>query len=510
MAAPPPSTTVPYAQMAGRLQPQLLKALDTLGYANMTPVQQKVLSELKTFKDDCLVQAKTGTGKTIAFLLPTLHTLLTSPRKLAPGKVAVLVIAPTRELAQQIAAECDKLTQFCKPPLECHLAFGGSNKKSHMNRFMKGKPSILVATPGRLLDYLQEDEVRVKFSDMRSLILDEADTMLDQGFLESILKILTLLPQKQEAKWQGMCFSATMPAKIHKVLHNVLNPGYPHLSTVDENETPTIDSVPQFLISVPGVEDVIPTLHTLLACEEADNKNLKAVVFSSTARNAGLLYQLFELNGVSPGRLPLFQMHSRMSQAARNKMVDTYKNADRGLLFASDVVGRGMDFPDVGLVVQIGLPINKEQYIHRVGRTGRAGKTGRATVIMTPEEVPFVRIHKEFPIQETTLNHPKASSFPSAQIIKQAFAKIPDQSKGQAYAAYLGFMKGQNKITKLNSASLVQLANRFSASMGCAEPPELEASTIGKMGLKGVPGLRKRPKATAPMAEDGAPRKRRR
>ena len=402
MSLNPADNKVPYADMKGRLQPELLRAIEVMGYSHMSPVQYKVLSELPSFTDDCLVQAKTGTGKTLAFLLPTLQNLLTS-KKHSAGKVSILVVAPTRELAQQIATECDKVTAFCAPRLECHLAFGGSNKKSHLNKFMKGKPSILVATPGRLLDYLSEEPVRAKFSSMQSLVLDEADTMLDRGFLEDIIKILNILPKKETAKWQGMCFSATMPPKINAVLHHVLKPSCTHLSTVSESETPTIDSVPQSLITVPGIEEVIPTLYTLLAQETAKNQKLKAVVFSSTARNAQLLHELFEQKGVSPANLPVHQMHSRMSQPARTKTVDAFKSADRGLLFASDVVGRGMDFPDIGLVVQIGLPMNKEQYVHRVGRTGRAGKTGQAVIIMTPEERPFVTKHRDFPIQNATM-----------------------------------------------------------------------------------------------------------
>jgi ATP-dependent RNA helicase MSS116, mitochondrial len=154
---------------------------------------------------------------------------------------------------------------------------------------------------------------------------------------------------------------------------------------------------------VESIASVLTTLHTVLACEQLDEPALKAVVFTHTARNAGILYQLFSIQGVSPGNLPKHQMHSRMSQTARNKTVDAFKQADRGLLFASDVVGRGMDFPDIGLVVQIGIPMNSEQYVHRVGRTGRAGKIGRAVIILAPEEMVFVRKNPQFPIKNTGL-----------------------------------------------------------------------------------------------------------
>ncbi|KAK3685236.1 P-loop containing nucleoside triphosphate hydrolase protein [Podospora appendiculata] len=480
-------TPVAYSTMAGRLQPQLLKALDQMEYKYMTPVQQKVL-QLPNFTDDCLVQAKTGTGKTIAFLLPALQTLLTT-KGLPRSQVGLLVLAPTRELAQQIADECNKLTSLCQPPLDCHIAVGGSNKKSALNKFLTGKPTILVATPGRLIDYLSEAATRAKFTDLRCLVLDEADRMLDQGFMPALVKILQQMPPKSTG-WQGMCFSATLPPSINKVLHLVLKPNHVRLSTIDKDEVPTVDAIPQSLLAVNSIDDVFPALHSLLSCEKYDNPMLKAVIFSSTARQAALMYQIFgHTGGAAPGKIPVYQMHSRMNQAARNRTVEEFKAAQSGLLFASDVVGRGMDFPDVGLVVQIGLPSDTEQYVHRVGRTGRAGKLGRAVIVLIPEELSFVRNNRQFPIKETTTVHPRASPTLSADVIRQALEKIPEQSKTQAYVAFLGFTKTLKKVHGLESNGVVQLANRFAASMGCTEPPALESSTVGKMGLKGVPGL---------------------
>ncbi|KAK5656747.1 hypothetical protein OQA88_4295 [Cercophora sp. LCS_1] len=477
-----------FASLAGRVKPELLRALDQMEYTTMTPVQQKTL-HLPSYTDDCLVQAKTGTGKTIAFLLPALQTLLTT-KNLRRDKVGLLVLAPTRELAQQIADECDKLTSLCNPPLECHIAVGGNKKAVALKKFYDGKPTILVATPGRLLDYLSEEDVREKFDSLRCLVLDEADRMLDQGFMPDLLKILKQLPSKQQAGWQGMCFSATIPPEINKVLHFILYPGHVRISTIDENETPTVDSIPQSVIPVESIYDVLPTLHSLLACELFDNTSLKAIVFTSTARQAGLLYHIFgHTGGAAPKKIPVYQMHSRMGQAARNRTVEEFKATTHGLLFASDVVGRGMDFPDIQLVVQLGLTTDKDQYVHRVGRTGRAGKSGRAVMIMTPDEMAFVRKNPQFPIETTSIIHPKAASVPSTEIIKAALEKVPSQAKEQAYVAFLGFSKALKKIHGLDGPEVVQLANNFSESLGLEEPPALEQSTVSKMGLKGVPGL---------------------
>ena len=176
-----------------------------------------------------LVQAKTGTGKTTAFLLPAIQNAIIEPP--ANGHLAVLILSPTRELAVQIAAEATRLVSRLRTPLPVHTAYGGTGKTSTLSRFRTGNPKILVATPGRLNDYLSEVDVRERFLGMKTLVLDEADRMLDAGFLPDILKILSALPSKTDGQWQGMCFSATLPPTIQKVLSNVLKKDYVSIST---------------------------------------------------------------------------------------------------------------------------------------------------------------------------------------------------------------------------------------------------------------------------------------
>ncbi len=226
-----------FDSMHGKVDASLLKALNSMKYEYMTPVQSKVLTGLPSLRSDCLVQAKTGTGKTTAFLLPALQSLL-NHQNLPRGQVGVLILSPTRELALQIAKECDQLTSQLPRRVECHTAFGGTARASNLNRFMTGSPSILVATPGRLKDYLSEEKVAAKFNHVQTVILDEADTMLEQGFLQDVSQILQLLPPKSSG-WQGMCFSATVPTKIKDVISRVLRPGYTRISTIDKSEPPT-------------------------------------------------------------------------------------------------------------------------------------------------------------------------------------------------------------------------------------------------------------------------------
>lgn len=477
-----------YASMSGTLDGRLLKALSVMGFEKMTPVQQKVLTQLPSFQTDCLVQAKTGTGKTAAFLLPTLHTLLNSSKRLPRGQVGILIISPTRELALQIAKECDSLTsQLGKSALECHVAFGGTARASNLSKFMNGAPSILVATPGRLKDYLSESQVTRKFTDMRTLILDEADTMLESGFLADVKEILKLLPPKS-AGWQGMCFSATVPAKTREVVENVLAPGYTSLSTIDKSEPPTLERVPQYHVIIPGVTDTFNTLTSLLNHELTPDS--KVIVFGVTANMVALYSKLFA-QGLTT--LRVYELHSRLSQGIRTRTTDEFKAANSGLMFASDVIGRGMDFPSVDLVVQVGLPSSADQYVHRVGRTGRAGGTGRAIIMLTERESFFIKAHRQLPIhphsQTASIVADAAACAPQ---VERAMYAIDEITKQRAYSSFLGFFAGSGllKPLRMDKTDLVRMANEMAMQgMHCPEPPPMEKKTVGKMGLKGVPGF---------------------
>jgi ATP-dependent RNA helicase MSS116 len=453
----------------------------------MSPVQQKVLTVLPTLSSDCLVQSKTGTGKTAAFLLPAIQNLLNGNRP-KRGKVGILVICPTRELALQIAKECEDITA-CLPQgqkMTCHTAYGGTARASALKSLMHGDPTIVVATPGRLEDILGEAQVRDKFDSIQTVVLDEADRMLDQGFAPAIFKILKHLPPKSEG-WQGMCFSATLPDKVNDVVKCVLFPGYTSLSTMDPNEAPTVSRVPQFSITVPTAKDQFAALLGLIEAEHTANpENFKAIVFGTTANGVGLLHDVYK---AALPRFKIFELHSRMSQNARTRTTNEYKEAASGILFASDVVGRGMDFPNVGLVIQVGLPSSAEQYIHRVGRTARAGKEGRAVTILYDNESFFIHTNKSLPLHPYP--SPIASNLAAHQAqIDKAFTHVDEEAKGKAYQAFLGYNKTYLKKLRLNEKDLVRIANDYAHAMGCPEPPMIDKRVVGKMGLKGVPGLR--------------------
>lgn len=476
----------PYATMAGKLDPRLLKALEVMDFKFMTPVQQRVLTELPNWRSDCLVQAKTGTGKTLAFLLPALHCHLQA-NSVPRGQVAILIITPTRELAQQIAKSCDQLTSQLPTPLECHIAVGGTARASAHSRFMKGAPSVLVATPGRLKDYLSDEYTAEKLANVQTVVLDEADTMLEAGFLADVKQILRLIPNKKTG-WQGMCFSATVPPKVKEVVNVVLKEGYTNISTIEKNEAPTHERVPQYHVIIPSVAETFTALTTLIKTES--QKCSKIIVFGVTANMVALTAKVFS-QGLTP--LNVFEIHSRLSQNVRTRTTAQFKEAASGIMFASDVIGRGMDFPNVDLVVQVGLPANGEQYVHRVGRTARAGNDGRAIILLTQGESFFMKVNRHLPIKP----HPQteqiiAEASSCTDIVTQAMNSIDEVTKQRAYSSYIGFFAGSGLLRQLriDKAGLVQLANDMALrAMACPEPPPMEKKTVGKMGLKGVPGF---------------------
>lgn len=459
-----------------------------MGFTTMSPVQERVLLDLPSYTADCLVQAKTGTGKTCAFLLPILHSLLTSSLP-NDRQVRALIITPTRELALQIKKECDQLTSQLPRPVECHTAFGGTARASALSKFMNGAPSIVVATPGRLKDYLSEANVAAKFEDIRTVVLDEADTMLESGFLADVRQILRLIrPKNSPPAWQGMCFSATVPEKVKDVINIILGKQYVSISTVSKTEAPTIDKVPQFHVMYPDHGMMFTVMLSIL--QQITTRDSKIIVFGITANLVALYAKIFT-QLLAP--VHVFELHSRLSQNVRTRTTEQFKAAANGVIFASDVIGRGMDFPNTDTVLQVGLPTSSNQYIHRVGRTGRAGKGGRAILMLTQSEAWFMYSVRHLPIKP----YPDAESVmqlspENSARLEQALSDVDPQVKQRAYSAFIGFFAGSGfmRQMKLDKAGLVATANDWAyRGLLCDELPNMEAKTIGKMGLKGVPGF---------------------
>ncbi|ORY76302.1 P-loop containing nucleoside triphosphate hydrolase protein [Protomyces lactucae-debilis] len=470
------------------ISPILMRTiLDNLKFDKMTPVQAATLDDLLQ-KQDCLVQAKTGTGKTLAFLIPAIEEMIKSPVR----GISLLVITPTRELAQQIAKEAAGLLQNL-PKYRIGIAIGGTNKDKEQ-RVIRGGRDILIATPGRLIDHLDEETVVDQFQQLKTLVLDEADRLLDMGFMPSLQQIVRALPDKQKTGRQGMLFSATIAAHVQKVAGLVLSPGYKFISTIPEGESNTHERVPQMLVTVPLFTDVAPAMIAALHHECTDD-TFKAIVFAPTAAMADWYGAIIERFKTLP---PVSVLHSRISQSKRTSITNAFRGCKAGILVATDVIARGIDFPDVSDVFQVGIPAAREDYIHRLGRTARAGKEGRGILIVAEPETFFPR----FTLKDIQFQQMPVDSVKFRREVDQQAQSIGGFEK--PYQAWMGYYKNHLRAMKWDTAELVRQANTFAIeALKAPEVPSLQRKIIGKMGLKGVPGLNIRPNDSMPSGARG-------
>lgn len=376
---------------------------------------------------DILVRAKTGTGKTLAFLLPALEgrlralesfaatwkvenptgTSMEGKRALATfakSSVGALILSPTRELAIQIANEAIALTTHL-PQFGVRLLVGGASRSVQLKEWHRSPSNdIVVATPGRCVDLVQtESMVRNALANTRMLILDEADTLLDMGFADDIATVSRFLPENSDR--QTFLFSATVSKSIREVARKSMKKDHVFVDTVGKNDVDTHLHIPQYHSVLPSSEHQILHILRLLAHDQllharkaSENGGIgggKAIVFLPTTR----LTQLFSLvlNSMKH-HLPwgrdtlLVEIHSKKDQSQRTRASDTFRSAKTGysILVSSDVSARGVDYPGVTRVIQVGVPGSRDLYIHRVGRTGRAGKEGRGDLVLLPWEIGFL------------------------------------------------------------------------------------------------------------------------
>ncbi|KAH7927075.1 DEAD-domain-containing protein [Leucogyrophana mollusca] len=452
----------------------------------MTDVQEATL-QLGLSGVDLLVQAKTGTGKTAAFLLPAIENL--AKQKLpSPNQISILVLSPTRELALQIEKEAKGLLQHHQ--LAVQSVIGGTNINTETNRIANQRCDILVATPGRLVDHLQSNDLKTRLGNLKTLVLDEADRLLDSGFKPELEKILTFLPNRQQVPRQCMLYSATLSKPIRQIASLYLHPNHKFVSTLHEDEINTHQHVSQSFV-IASMEDTLPAALSILRAEMAENLgSFKCMVFCTTARGTSAAAEI--LAGAGGSTLPpILEIHSRMSQNARGKSAEAFKNAKSAILFSSDVTARGMDFPGVNLVLQMGLPSSAEQYIHRLGRTARAGAGGRGIILLSNAESFFLGT-REMSSLPVTRHAPLPPLDRERESVAAAIAALDEQTQQQAYAAWLGFNKMYLRQLKWTPAQLVDEGNKYAREvLGWREtkPPPLMKKAAGMMGLTRVPGL---------------------
>lgn len=374
------------------LHTSLLNALTASGYTKPTPVQEQALPAAMAGKD-LLVSSQTGSGKTAAFMLPSLHRLAEGSAAAPAGKTAaqeaqsarargerprfrpaqpkMLVLTPTRELALQVTTNTDKYCSSLRH-IRAVAILGGMPYPKQMQLLAKN-PEILVATPGRLIDHMEQG--KIDFSQLQILVLDEADRMLDMGFIEDIEKIVAATPDSR----QTMLFSATLEGVVGNMARRITKDP----QTIQINSTTTKhENIAQRVLFVDDLSHKNRLLDHLLRDETMD----QAVVFTATKRDADTIADRLNIAGFSAAAL-----HGDMHQGARNRTLDGLRRGNVKVLVATDVAARGIDVPNITHVFNYDLPKFPEDYVHRIGRTGRAGRNGVAVSLVNHAENMLVR-----------------------------------------------------------------------------------------------------------------------
>lgn len=349
------------------LSDALLKAISKKGYTTPSPIQKKAIPPILEGKD-VLASAQTGTGKTAGFTLPILQ-LLSQGQQLRQRPIRALILTPTRELAAQILANIKEYSEFLD--LKSTVIFGGVNQNPQVTQLRQGV-DILVATPGRLIDL--QNQGLISLAKVEILVLDEADRMLDMGFVRDIERIIKVLPSKR----QNLMFSATFSTDIKKLAMGILH--HPvHVEATPENTT--VDAITQIIYPVAKEKK------TELIIKLITEGNWKQIlVFTRTKQGANKLTESMISAGIKAAAI-----HGNKGQGARTKALAGFKDGSLTALVATDIAARGLDIPLLPHVVNFELPNIPEDYVHRIGRTGRAGANGEAISLFSPDETVFLR-----------------------------------------------------------------------------------------------------------------------
>jgi ATP-dependent RNA helicase RhlE len=368
----------------------LKKALADQNYITPTPIQSKTIPPAVA-GNDILGCAQTGTGKTAAFALPILDYIAGEKLQAKPRRPLALVLAPTRELAIQIA---DSFKVYGKHTKVRHVTiYGGVNQNSQVRSVARGS-EVMIATPGRLIDLM--DQGHIDLSDVEQFVLDEADRMLDMGFLPALKQIVKALPKER----QSLFFSATLAPKIRELASELL------FNPISVDVTPKVSSVTKIKQTIRMIErsDKVRTLEAMLVDGEIE----RAIVFTRTKRGANALASKLDRAGIGA-----VAIHGNKSQNARQRALDAFKKEKIRVLVATDVAARGIDIDGVTHVVNFDMPVEPESYVHRIGRTGRAGASGVAISFCTTDEIEELRaIEKEIK-QKLVIDNPKNLSMVS-------------------------------------------------------------------------------------------------
>ena len=422
--------------------------------------------------------------------------------------IRAIIISPTRELAEQIAVETGKVTRGTG--VKVMTAVGGTSKREGLMRMRRHGCHILVGTPGRLKDLLSDPYSDVRAPNLKALVLDEADRLLDQGFAPEIREIQQLLPRRQDVDRQTLLFSATVPREVLQIVRATAKPDFKFVQTVQEGEQATHERVPQRFVTCNGLENQMPALIELCLQElkkQDTDKPFKAIVyFNSTTEVAlasAILQQLKPSRDVPPSDYTfprstyIVEIHAKLSQDRRTRAADGFRRAQSAIMLSSDVTARGMDFPNVTHVIQVGVPQNDDQYVHRIGRTARGDKNGEAWLLLPRIESRDFRYKlQQFPLeadhslQTATVNMKEEAQLPEhvagiLRAVGERTAAVPAHMKADVYRALLGTHQQLH-----DKAGLIKSMNDLTRyAWGMAEPPPLSMGVVLRLGLRGIPGL---------------------
>lgn len=407
------------------LDPKILRALEKIGYTHPTPIQIKAIPVVLEGRD-VMGAAQTGTGKTAGFGLPLIQKILrheTSSVSPARHPVRALILTPTRELAIQVAENLVEYSSETKLRVSC--AYGGVNIAPQAEELKKGV-EILVATPGRLLDHLEQRNISLK--NVEIVVLDEADRMLDMGFLPDISKILKELP----AQKQGLMFSATFSPEIRNLGKTFLNDPV-MIEVARQNSTASTIEQEMYLVEDGKKIDALVEFLTSKAVDE-NGKSLQGIIFVNAKITASRLSRRLERMGFLADAI-----HGDKTQEERTKTLDKFKEGSINFLVATDVAARGLDIPDMPLVINFDVPFSAEDYVHRIGRTGRAGAKGLAITLMTKFDEENVNAIEELTKKKFNIREikPKRVKFdfinPNKKYIYEKVRKDEDPFFSQPY-----------------------------------------------------------------------------
>ncbi|EEB18709.1 DEAD box ATP-dependent RNA helicase, putative [Pediculus humanus corporis] len=449
-----------FSSLEGKVCENTLKAIVDMGFTTMTEIQAKSIPPLLEGRD-LVGSAKTGSGKTLAFLIPVVE-LIYKLKFLPRNGVGAIIISPTRELSMQTFGVLKELMKYHYHTYG--LVIGGANRKAEAEKLSKGI-NILVATPGRLLDHLQNTPGFL-FKNLQCLVIDEADRILDIGFEEELKQIINLLPKRR----QTMLFSATTTAKTENLTKLALKKEPVYVGIDDRKEKATVEGLEQGYVVCPSEKRFL-LLFTFLK----KNKKKKVMVFFSSCLSVKFHHEL--LNYID---LPVMCIHGKQKQAKRTTVFFQFCNAESGILLCTDVAARGLDIPAVDWIVQYDPPDDPKEYIHRVGRTARGeGSSGHALLILRPEELGFLRYLKQarVPLNEFEFSWSKIADIQvqlEKLIGKNYFLNL---SAKEAFKSYVRAYDSHHlkNIFDVNTLDLEKVATSF----GFTVPPRVDLQVGG-------------------------------